>query len=81
MFAHGLNPVPTNLPENIAQLRDTFLLWRVAKGGPGLPEEAAPWDSAMPAWEKILKEEEMWDAILFLYDFTSLRPRAREVTH
>jgi mono/diheme cytochrome c family protein len=81
MFAHGLNPVPTNLPENIAQLRDTFLLWRVAKGGPGLPEEAAPWDSAMPAWEKILKEEEMWDAILFLYDFTGLRPRAREVTH
>jgi mono/diheme cytochrome c family protein len=81
MFAHGLNPVPTNLPENIAQLRDTFLLWRVAKGGPGLPEEAAPWDTAMPAWEKILKEEEMWDAILFLYDFTALRPRAREVTH
>jgi hypothetical protein len=81
MFAHGLNPVPTNLPENIAQLRDTFLLWRVAKGGPGLPEEAAPWDTAMPAWEKILKEEEMWDAILFLYDFTGLRPRAREVTH
>lgn len=81
MFAHGLNPVPTNLPENIAQLRDTFLLWRVAKGGPGLPEEAAPWDTAMPAWEKILNEEEMWDAILFLYDFTGLRPRAREVTH
>jgi cytochrome c5 len=81
MFAHGLNPVPTNLPENIAQLRDTFLMWRVSKGGPGLPEEAAPWDTAMPAWEKILKEEEMWDAILFLYDFTGLKPRAREVTH
>ena len=81
MFAHGLNPVPTNLPENIAQLRDTFLLWRVSKGGPGLPEEAAPWDTAMPAWEKFLKEEEMWDAILFLYDFTGLKPRAREVTH
>ena len=32
----------------------------------------------MPAWEKFLKEEEMWDAILFLYDFTGQRPRARE---
>jgi hypothetical protein len=35
----------------------------------------------MPAWEKILTEEEMWDAILFLYDFTELRPRAREEVH
>ena len=32
----------------------------------------------MPAWEKFLKEEEMWDAILFLYDFTGRRPRATE---
>jgi hypothetical protein len=32
----------------------------------------------MPAWEKFLKEEEMWDAILFLYDFTEQKPRARE---
>jgi hypothetical protein len=32
----------------------------------------------MPAWEQFLKEDEMWDAILFLYDFTGLRPRARE---
>ena len=59
-------------------LRETFLFWRISKGGPGLPEEGGPWDTAMPAWEKFLKEEEMWDAILFLYDFTGLRPRARE---
>ena len=31
----------------------------------------------MPAWEKFLKEEEMWEAILFLYDFTGQKPRAR----
>jgi hypothetical protein len=29
----------------------------------------------MPAWEKFLTEEEMWEAILFLYDFTA-RSRA-----
>ena len=78
MFAHGLDPIPTHLPQNIAQLRDTFLFWRIAKGGPGLPEEGGPWASAMPAWEKLLKEEEIWEAILFLYDFTGLKPRARE---
>jgi len=80
MFAHGLDPLPTNFAdkETIANLRDTFLFWRIAKGGPGLPEEGGPWATAMPAWEKLLKEEEMWEAILFLYDFTGEKPRARE---
>ena len=78
MFAHGLDPIPTNFHETIPQLRETFLFWRIAKGGPGLPDEGGPWDTAMPAWEKFLKEEEMWDAILFLYDFTGQRPRAKE---
>ena len=80
MFVHGLDPIPTNFtdPGTIAMLRETFLFWRISKGGPGLPEEGGPWDTAMPAWEKFLKEEEMWDAILFLYDFTGQRPRARE---
>jgi mono/diheme cytochrome c family protein len=78
MFVHGLDPIPTDLPDTIAQLRDTFLFWRIAKGGPGLPEEGGPWDTAMPAWEKSLKEEEIWDAILYLYDFSGQKPRARE---
>jgi mono/diheme cytochrome c family protein len=78
MFVHGLDPLPTNFHDTIAQLQETFLFWRIAKGGPGLPEEGGPWDTAMPAWEKFLKEEEMWEAILFLYDFTSQKPRARE---
>ena len=78
MFVHGLDPIPTNFHDTIPQLGETFLFWRISKGGPGLPEEGGPWDTAMPAWEKVLKEEEMWDAILFLYDFTGLRPRAKE---
>jgi mono/diheme cytochrome c family protein len=82
MFVHGLDPIPTNFADagTIAMLRETFLFWRISKGGPGLPEEGGPWDTAMPAWEKFLKEEEIWDAILFLYDFTGRRPRAREET-
>ena len=80
MFVHGLDPLPTNFADQgaIAMLRDTFLFWRIAKGGPGLPEEGGPWDSAMPVWEKHLKEDEIWEAILFLYDFTGQRPRAKE---
>jgi hypothetical protein len=82
MFVHGLDPLPTNFADGatLPNLRESFLFWRIAKGGPGLPEEGAPWATAMPAWEKFLKEEEMWEAILFLYDFTRQRPRAREET-
>jgi hypothetical protein len=83
MFAHALDPIPTNFTDQgaIAMLRDTFLFWRISKGGPGLPDEGGPWDTAMPVWEKFLTEEEMWEAILFLYDFTGQRPRAREEGH
>ena len=83
MFAHALNPIPTNFqdPGTIAQLQESFLFWRISKGGPGLPEEGGPWASAMPAWEQFLTEEQMWDVILFLYDFSNQRPRATEEVH
>ncbi len=81
MFAHGLNPIPTNFPEQVGLLQESFLFWRIAKGGPGLPEEGGPWDTAMPAWESFLTEEEMWDVVLFLYEFSGVLPRAREEVH
>ena len=83
MYARGLNPIPTNFADAgaIALLQESFLFWRIAKGGPGLPEEGGPWDTAMPAWEKFLTEEEMWDVVLFLYDFSNQQPRAREGVH
>jgi Cytochrome C oxidase, cbb3-type, subunit III len=83
MFIHGLNPIPTNFTDKgtIAQLQESFLFWRISKGGPGLPAEGGPWDSAMPAWEKFLKEDDIWDVILFLYDYTGQRPRASGEEH
>lgn len=83
MFAHALNPIPTNFtdPGTIPMLQEAFLFWRIAKGGPGLPAEGGPWDSAMPAWEKFLEEEEMWEVVLFLYDHTHSRPRAEAEHH
>jgi mono/diheme cytochrome c family protein len=81
MFAHALNPIPTSFQDSgtIAMLQESYLFWRVAKGGAGLPEEGGPWMSAMPAWEEFLTEEEIWEVILFLYDFTEQRPRALHV--
>jgi mono/diheme cytochrome c family protein len=78
MFAYGLNPIPSNFTDQgvLPMLQENFLYWRVATGGPGLPEEGGPWDTAMPAWEKFLSSEEMWDVILFLYDYTDYTPRA-----
>jgi len=80
MFVHALNPIPTNFEDKgtIAMLQESFLFWRISKGGPGLPEEGGPWDTAMPAWEHFLTEDEIWDVILFVYDFTGQRPRARD---
>jgi mono/diheme cytochrome c family protein len=80
IFAYGLDPIPANFsdPTTISQLQETYLFWRIAKGGPGLPEESWPWASSMPAWEEVLSEKDIWDVILFLYDFTGQKPRAKE---
>jgi len=77
-YAAGLNPSPLNFQDvgTIAQLQESFLFWRIATGGPGLPAEAAPWISSMPVWENFLTEEEIWEVILFLYDYTGRQPRS-----
>ena len=79
-FAAGLNPTPLNFQDvgTIAQLQESYLFWRIATGGPGLPKEAAPWISSMPVWQDFLKEDEIWKVILYLYDYTGHRPRSWE---
>jgi mono/diheme cytochrome c family protein len=76
-FAKGFNPPPANFQDSgtIAQLTESFLFWRIAKGGPGLPSESTPWDSAMPVWENFLSEQEIWQVILYLYEATPYDPR------
>lgn len=81
-YAHGFQPKPLAFTGSgtIAQLTESFVFWRIAKGGPGLPREGTPWNSAMPAWEEILTEEEIWAVIVFLYEQTGNRPRTWEET-
>jgi mono/diheme cytochrome c family protein len=77
-FAHGLDPFPTKFadPTILPDLQESFVFWRVAKGAPGMPDEGAPWASSMPAWEPFLTEEEIWDVILYIYEFNGMVPRA-----
>ncbi len=84
LFAHGLNPIPSNFQDInvLPNFTESFFFWRIAKGAPGLPDEAGPWDSAMPAWESFLTTDEMWKVVLFLYNQAGpdegYRPRALE---
>ncbi|MBI4521669.1 MAG: cytochrome c [Gemmatimonadetes bacterium] len=79
-YAHGFSPIPLNFADGgtIEQLTESFVFWRIAKGGPGLPREGTPWNSAMPAWEDFLTEEEIWAVIIFLYEQTGWSPRTWE---
>ncbi len=77
MFSHVFNPTPANFvdPGTIAMLQESFLFWRVSKGGPGLPNESTPWSSAMPPWEEHLTTDQIWKVILFEYWYTGWHPR------
>ena len=76
-YARGFNPLPLNFQDigTIAQLQESYVFWRIATGGPGLPAEATPWISAMPVWEHFLTEEEVWKVTMFIYDYTGYVPR------
>jgi len=79
-YAQGFNPAPLNFQDvgTIGQLTESFVFWRIAKGGPGLPNEGTPWNSAMPAWEDFLTADEIWSVIVFLYEQTGHSPRTWE---
>src|SRR5262245_37399006 len=82
-FAFALNPQAADFagPSTIAQLPEGFVFWRIANGGPGLPKESTPWNSAMPAWEDRLTEEEIWQVIFYLYETTGYPPRVMTEGH
>jgi len=76
-FADGLDPLPTNFQDigTIAQLEESYLFWRITTGGPGMPKDGMPWNSAMPVWHEMLSEDEVWNVITFLYDSVGQVPR------
>lgn len=76
-FAQAFNPPPPPFrgTDTIAQLPESYVFWRIAKGWKGLPAGATPWDSAMPSFEDMLTQEQIWKVILFIYDATGNKPR------
>ncbi|MGE0468841.1 MAG: putative Monoheme cytochrome c [Candidatus Nitrospira kreftii] len=78
--ARGYNPPPANFadPTTIAMLQESYLFWRIKKGGIGLPIEGAPWKSAMPRWELELPDEWIWKIIMGEYDGAHQSPRTWE---
>ena len=81
-MADGFKLRPINFTDNgtIETIVEGYTFWRVANGGPGLPTEATPWDSAMPIWKLNLSDEERWKIIMAEYDLAQKTPRIPE-TH
>jgi mono/diheme cytochrome c family protein len=79
-MADGFKLRPINFTDNgtIETIVEGYTFWRVANGGPGLPTEATPWDSAMPKWKLNLTEAERWKIILAEYDLAEKTPRIPE---
>jgi mono/diheme cytochrome c family protein len=79
-FAETVNPLPANFRDSgtISQLQETYVYWRIATGGPGLPQGATPWNSSMPVWQDFLTEEEIWQVVAFIYAASGSTPRVPE---
>lgn len=60
--SESLNPKPKPLATEMKSLSDDYLFWRISEGG-----AFSPFSSAMPAWKKILSEDEIWQIIAYLH--------------
>lgn len=79
-MADGFKLRPINFTDTgtLETIVEGYTFWRVENGGPGLPTEATPWDSAMPEWKLNLSEEERWKIILAEYNLAGKTPRLPE---
>lgn len=73
-----LRPVDFTDPGTIASVVESYAFWRVRRGHAALPEIATPWNSAMPAWEGEIADEDIWKIILAEYRLSGTEPRVPE---
>lgn len=66
--AASLDPKPADLTDGamMSMLSDSYLYWRVSKGG-----VVEPFNSAMPAWENALTEDQRWQVISYVRSLTN----------
>ena len=69
LYSESFSPPPANflLPQSILSKPKSYTYWRIMKGGLGLPKKYEPWNSAMPSWEDVLTEDQVWKVIHFIY--------------
>jgi len=79
--AFRLKPANFRDPGTIGTIVENYPVWRIKKGGPGLPAEATPWDSTMPPWEPDFTDDQIWKIIMGEYVTADVSPRTREVLH
>ncbi len=79
-MAYGFSLRPINFTDSgtIDTLVEGYTFWRIENGGPSLPPESTPWDSAMPVWKHDLTEIERWTIMLAEYDIAGVSPREPE---
>lgn len=80
LFARAWQPKPANFRDTgtIAQLDENYLYWRIKEGGPGLPKGSIEYRSAMPVWDGVLTDEQIWKIIMFEYTNAGVVPAKRE---
>ena len=75
---YRLKPADFTDPGTIATVVEAYSFWRIKEGAAGLPAEASPWDSAMPAWKDELTDDQIWKTILAAYEIAGMEPRKTE---
>lgn len=80
LFARAWQPRPANFRDSgtIAQLDENYLFWRIKEGGPGLPKGSIDYRSAMPVWDGVLTDDQIWKIIMFEYANAGVKPAKRE---
>ncbi len=71
-----LDPKPADLSDGVmmGDLSDGYLFWRVTKGG-----ATDPFNSAMPAWEEGLTEEQRWQVITYIRTLSAPQDHMEEM--
>lgn len=81
-LARGLRLRPIDFTDGgtIASVIESYPFWRVREGNAGMPDIATPWNSAMPAWQDELSDDEIWRVITTEYRLSGTEPRKLEGT-
>ncbi len=80
LFARAWQPAPANFRDSgtIAQLDENYLYWRIKEGGLGVPKGSIEYRSAMPVWDGVLTDDQIWKIIMFEYTNAGVKPAKRE---